>query len=137
RRDVRHADPHAGAQRRDDRADGRPPVLLHELPLAAHASPSSEPSPSRRLIGPIDKHTFRAYVEAECDRQLLLMLGKGDDAWLAPNRRVTPRRRTTRLDEPAVAALGRQYEQSVYQRLTYLPQTRADTAPSGEAIAVR
>lgn len=84
-------------------------------------------------MGKLGKQLFKQFVEFECERQLLWLLGRGDGRWIDPLRAPVPK--DTRNVRPEVAAaLGKVYEQRVYGSLRHLTEAQFALDPMNQVI---
>jgi hypothetical protein len=82
-------------------------------------------------MGSFNKNIFHQYVESECDRRLMWLLGAEDAAWLQ-----TPRAAKVSSRPRSGADLGKDYERKVYEVLRQMPGAVAHMAPSGLLTSV-
>jgi hypothetical protein len=81
-------------------------------------------------MGELNKSVFSNFAEFNCERQLFLRLGKDDDAWINPFRKLKPLDRR-RIGNKVARDLGNQFEQKIYNNLKELPNTIYSQSPTG------
>lgn len=84
-------------------------------------------------MGSLKKDLFSSFAEYDCERQLLLTIGKDDKRWLDPARSIDPLNRY-RVNSQLAMELGKDFEQKVYKDLIQLPETVANTGPRGQVV---
>ncbi|MHA2251722.1 MAG: hypothetical protein ACXAD7_15265, partial [Candidatus Kariarchaeaceae archaeon] len=84
-------------------------------------------------MGKLDKHIFSQYVEYECERQLLINIGKEDDRWIQPLRKLIPLTRLRKSEKYALK-LGKEYEQEVYEFIKVFPEAKYSLNPEERVV---
>ena len=87
-------------------------------------------------MGKLDKQIFSMYSEYECERQLLITIGREDPRWTDPPRKITPLTRLRRKTNYALK-LGKEYEQEIYDFLKRLPEVIYSLNPEDNVVMTK
>ena len=81
----------------------------------------------------IEKKYFSQYAEFECERQLILNLAEENKSIIDENYQIKPTKRYMRSTQFSLK-IGKEYEQSVYQEISKLPNSKATISENDNII---
>ncbi len=87
-------------------------------------------------MGEFSKETLVSFIEFDCDRRLFIDIAKGNPNWIDPIRDIIPPNRTKRSDNKFIKAIGKKYEQLVYNHIRHL-NSKFHQSPKGEIVRHR